>query len=150
MIFFFYKEEKYNAGSTRFSQVQQGSKRFNVRAGSNRTDGPSRTPRKGSPPRKGSVQVQVFWIRWSAMAMGNQNTMHMCLCFFSRSCFRTCCDAWEHGQQFSCEPHHNISKAVKVRHARIRAVISIDLRKKHTVHRSTFDRSTIEGLLPIC
>ena len=23
-------------------------------------------------------------------------------------------------------------------------------KKKHTVHRSTFDRSTIEGLLPIC
>ena len=84
-----------------------------------------RTPRKGSILRKGSVQVQVFWIRRS----GNQNTVHMCLCFFSRSCFRTCCSAWEHGQQFACEPHHNVSKAVKVRHARIRAVISIDLRQ---------------------
>ena len=60
----FFQKKK---GSKRFSQVQQGSKRFNVCAGSNRTDGPPRTPRKGSPPRTGSVQVQVFWIRRSAM-----------------------------------------------------------------------------------
>ena len=85
--------------------------------------------RFASPKRFGSGSCCLDPL--SAMAMGNQNAMHMCLCFFSRSCFRTCCAAWEHGQQFSCEPHHNISKAVKVRHARIRAVISIDLRKKN-------------------
>ena len=54
-------------GAARFNKVRRGSKRFNVCAGSNRTDGPPRTPRKGSPPRTGSVQVQVFWIHRSAM-----------------------------------------------------------------------------------
>ena len=68
------RRRSYNAGSKRFSQVQQGSKRFNVCAGSNRTDGPPKTPLKGSPPRKGSVQVQVFWIRRSAMRI-QQNTL---------------------------------------------------------------------------
>jgi len=36
----------------RFSQIQQSSKRFNVCAGSNRTDVPPRTSQKGSPPLK--------------------------------------------------------------------------------------------------
>ena len=44
------RRRSYDAGSKRFSQVQQGSQRFNVCAGSNRTDGPPRTPLKGSPP----------------------------------------------------------------------------------------------------
>ena len=62
-------------------------------------------------------------------AMGKQNTVHMCLRFFFLLCFCTCCSAWEHSQQFACGPHHNVSQTVKVRHARIRAVRSIDLRQ---------------------
>jgi hypothetical protein len=62
-------------------------------------------------------------------AMGKQSTVHMCLRFFFLLCFCTCCSAWEHGQQFACGPHHNVSQTVKVRHARIRAVRSIDLRQ---------------------
>ena len=60
-------------------------------------------------------------------AMGNHNTVHMRLRFFFLLCFCTCCSAWEHGQQFACGPHHNVSQTVKVRHARIRAVRSIGL-----------------------
>jgi hypothetical protein len=101
--------------------------------------------RFASPKRFGSGSCCLDPL--SAMAMGNQNAMHMCLCFFSRSCFRTCCAAWEHGQQFSCEPHHNISKAVKVRHARIRAVISIDLRKK--TYCASFNFRSIDDRRPI-
>ena len=68
------RRRSYNAGSKRFSQVQQGSKRFNVCAGSNRTDGPPRTPLKGSPPLKrfgsgsGSTDSPVRYALGSAAA----------------------------------------------------------------------------------
>ena len=46
------RRRSYNAGSKRFSQVHQGSKKFNVCESSSRTDGPPQTPLKGSLPLK--------------------------------------------------------------------------------------------------
>ena len=88
------RRRSYNAGSKRFSQVQQGSKRFNVCASSNRTDGPPRTPLKGSPPLKrfgsgsGSTDSPVRYEPPRFLLL-----LETCLSGFSGSCCHLTCES---------------------------------------------------------
>jgi len=88
------RRRSYNAGSKRFSQVQHCSKRFNVCASSNRTDGPPRTPLKGSPPLKrfgsgsGSTDSPVRYEPPRFLLL-----LETCLSGFSGSCCHLTCES---------------------------------------------------------